>query len=68
GLFLWSPATGTHVVHDAIYDAFHAGGHESVLGYPTTDETDEAGGGRMQRFQNATIHWRADKGTWITDN
>ncbi|MEU5531647.1 hypothetical protein [Streptomyces sp. NPDC020362] len=68
GLFLWSPATGTHVVHDAIYDAFHAAGHESVLGYPTTDELDEAGGGKAQRFQKATIHWHPDKGTWITAN
>ncbi|QTE03061.1 LGFP repeat protein [Streptomyces cyanogenus] len=68
GLFLWSPSTGTHVVHDAIYDAFHGAGHESVLGYPTTDEVDEAGGGRAQRFQKATIHWHPDKGTWITDN
>ncbi|WP_308406133.1 hypothetical protein [Streptomyces naphthomycinicus] len=68
GLFLWSPATGTHIVHDAIYDAFHAAGHESALGYPTTDETDEPGGGRAQRFQKATIHWNPDKGTWITYN
>ncbi|MFH9663501.1 LGFP repeat-containing protein [Streptomyces sp. NPDC017248] len=68
GLFLWSPSTGTHVVHDAIYDAFHAAGHESVLGYPTTDEVDETGGGRAQHFQKATIHWHPDKGTWITDN
>ncbi|MER5889469.1 hypothetical protein ABT160_37070, partial [Streptomyces sp. NPDC001941] len=44
GLFLWSPQTGTHIVHDAIYDAFHNAGHEAALGYPTTDETDETGG------------------------
>jgi hypothetical protein len=65
GLFLWSPQTGTHIVHDAIYDAFHAGGHEAKLGYPTGDEADE-NGGRAQRFQNATIHWHPAKGTWIT--
>lgn len=68
GLFLWSPRTGAHTVHGAIYDAFHAAGHESALGYPLTDETDEAGGGKAQKFQKATIHWNADRGTWITDN
>ncbi|MCX5102207.1 hypothetical protein OG355_22295 [Streptomyces sp. NBC_00987] len=68
GLFLWSPQTGAHTVHGAIYDAFHAAGHESTLGYPLTDETDEAGGGKAQKFQKATIHWTAEKGTWITQN
>ncbi|WSD69798.1 hypothetical protein OG978_21935 [Streptomyces sp. NBC_01591] len=67
GLFLWSPQTGAHTVHGAIYDAFHAAGHESALGYPITDEMDEAGG-KAQKFQKATIHWNADRGTWITDN
>ncbi|WP_149184090.1 hypothetical protein [Streptomyces sp. TRM49041] len=67
GLFLWSPQTGTHTVHGAIYDAFRSAGHEKALGYPVTDEADEAGGGKAQRFQNATIHWHPDKGTWITE-
>lgn len=53
------------MVHDAIYDAFHAGGHESVLGYPTSEEVDEPGG-RVQHFQNATIHWSPARGTWTT--
>lgn len=65
GLFLWSPQTGTHTVHGAIYDAFHDAGNEAVLGYPLTDELDE-GGGKYQRFQQATIHWHPDQGTWIT--
>ncbi|MER5863272.1 hypothetical protein [Kitasatospora sp. NPDC002040] len=65
GLFLWSAATGTHVVHDAIYDAFHAAGHEAVLGYPTGEEVAEPGG-VAQQFQNATIHWNPTRGTWIT--
>ncbi|MFC5917395.1 LGFP repeat-containing protein [Streptomyces pulveraceus] len=68
GLFLWSPQTGTHTIHGAIYDAFHTAGHETALGYPLTDETDEAGGGTAQKFQKATIHWNPDRGTWITDN
>ncbi|BFV60875.1 hypothetical protein KCMC57_up59790 [Kitasatospora sp. CMC57] len=65
GLFLWSPATGTHIVHDAIYDAFHGSGHEAALGYPTSDEFAEPGG-TAQQFQNATIHWNPTRGTWIT--
>ncbi|MFF0431009.1 LGFP repeat-containing protein [Streptomyces sp. NPDC004327] len=67
GLFLWSPQTGTHIVHDAIYDAFHNAGHEAALGYPTTDEVAEPGGVK-QTFQKATIHWSATRGTWITTN
>ncbi|MFE2306027.1 hypothetical protein, partial [Streptomyces sp. NPDC059411] len=63
GLFLWSPQTGTHIVHGAIYDAFHAAGHEGALGYPRTDEFDEAGG-KAQQFQKATIHWNPSRGTW----
>ncbi|MEV6952539.1 hypothetical protein [Streptomyces sp. NPDC051183] len=67
GLFLWSPQTGTHVVHGAIYEAFHAAGHEKALGYAVTDEMDEAGG-KAQKFQKVTIHWNPAKGTWITNN
>ncbi|MFJ6700013.1 hypothetical protein ACIQM4_28735 [Streptomyces sp. NPDC091272] len=66
-LFLWSAETGTHPVQGAIYDAFREAGHEKALGYPTTDETDEAGG-KAQRFQKVTIHWHPDRGTWITNN
>ncbi|WP_226598611.1 LGFP repeat-containing protein [Streptomyces violascens] len=67
GLFTWSPPTGAHTVQGAIYDAFHAAGHEKALGYPMTDEVDEAGG-KAQRFQKVTIHWTASRGTWLTDN
>ena len=67
GLFLWSPQTGAHVVHGAIHEAFIAGGREKELGYPVTDEYDEAGG-RAQAFQGSTIHWHPDRGTWITAN
>ncbi|MBO1418027.1 hypothetical protein [Streptomyces sp. FH025] len=65
GLFLWSPQTGTHELHDAIHDAFATNGREATLGYPTTDEVDE-NGGKAQHFQNATIHWNPTQGTWIT--
>ncbi|MEU7169098.1 hypothetical protein AB0A70_31350 [Streptomyces morookaense] len=67
GLFLWSQQTGAHVVHGEIYKAFDKSGHEAALGYPVTDEVDEAGG-KAQKFQKSTIHWNPAKGTWITDN
>ncbi|RKN77792.1 hypothetical protein D7231_02420 [Streptomyces klenkii] len=67
GLFLWSPQTGAHPVHGEIYKAFHAAGHEAALGYPVTDEVDEAGG-KAQKFQKVTIHWNPSRGTWTTDN
>ncbi|MEU7135999.1 hypothetical protein [Streptomyces sp. NPDC046261] len=68
GLFLWSQQTGSHPVHGEIYKAFHEAGHEKALGYPLTDEMDEAGGGKAQKFQKVTIHWSPAKGTWTTPN
>jgi hypothetical protein len=40
---------------------------ESALGCPVTDKVDEPGG-KTQRFQQATIHLNADRGTWVTGN
>ncbi|MFE3326538.1 hypothetical protein [Streptomyces sp. NPDC059176] len=65
-LFLWSPVTGTHIVHGAIRQSFEANGNERKLGYPTSDEIPSGDGGRYQTFQNAVIHWHPDQGTWIT--
>ncbi|WP_234333956.1 LGFP repeat-containing protein [Streptomyces lavendulae] len=67
-LFLWSAQTGAHPVQGAIYEAFRTGGNERVFGYPVTDETDEAGNGKAQKFQNATIHWNPARGTWTTND
>ncbi|MFD8981083.1 LGFP repeat-containing protein [Streptomyces sp. NPDC059564] len=67
-LFLWSPQTGAHPVQGAVYEAFRTGGNERVFGYPVTDETDEAGNGKAQKFQNATIHWNPARGTWTTND
>jgi hypothetical protein len=67
GLFMWSAASGTHVIHGAIHDAFAANGREASLGYPTSDEIANADGvGVYQTYQNATIHWTPQRGTWIT--
>lgn len=65
-LFLWSPATGTHIVHGAIGQAFDANGNERNLGFPTSDEISSGDGGFYQNFQNAVIHWNPDQGAWIT--
>jgi hypothetical protein len=66
-LILWSPDTGAHVVHGAIHDAFAANGREAALGYPTNEETPHPdGNGVYQTYQNATIHWTPQQGTWIT--
>ena len=67
-LLLWSPATGAHVVHGAILDAFAANGREAALGYPTTEEIAHPDGvGVYQSYQRAVIHWTPQRGTWITD-
>jgi hypothetical protein len=66
-LFMWSPPTGVHVIHGAIHDAFAANGREAALGYPTSDEIPNSdGNGVYQTYQNATIHWTSQQGTWIT--
>ncbi|WP_265444647.1 LGFP repeat-containing protein [Flexivirga meconopsidis] len=65
-LFLWSQPTGTHIVHGEILKAFETNGREAALGYPTSDETDDGAGGRVQQFQNATINWTAAGGAVVT--
>jgi uncharacterized protein with LGFP repeats len=60
------PEAGTHEVHGAIWDKFKAMGElRSFLGFPVTDESDEGAGRRFSRFQNGTIHWRQDSGTFL---
>jgi uncharacterized protein with LGFP repeats len=54
----WSPATGPHDIFGAIRDKWASMGFErSVLGFPTTSEHDQPGGGRTQRFQGGVITW-----------
>ncbi|KAA2266640.1 hypothetical protein F0L68_02095 [Solihabitans fulvus] len=65
-LFLWSPATGTHIVHGAIGGEFGRSGNERALGFPTSDEISGSGGEIYQTFQNAVIHYTSSRGTWIT--
>ncbi len=65
-LFLWSSATGTHIVHGEIGKAFDSNGNERALGYPTSDEISSGDGGFYQNFQNAVIHWNSTQGAWVT--
>ena len=65
GLFMWSETTDAQPIHGMIHDAFVEGGREAVLGYPMTAEEPEGTDGRVQEFQNATIHWTPAKGAWI---
>jgi uncharacterized protein with LGFP repeats len=59
GSIYWTPATGAHEVHGAIYAEWASLGSErSVLGYPTTDESiPPGGGGRYNHFQAGSIYW-----------
>ena len=66
GSVYWSPATGAFSVHGAIRDRWASLGWErGSLGYPTSDEGDLAGGGRVSSFQHGRIAWTAAKGAWI---
>jgi hypothetical protein len=66
GVILWSAATGAYWVHGAIEQKFASSGREAKLGYPKGEEVAEGTSGRKQVFQNATIHWTAAKGAWVT--
>lgn len=60
----YSPSTGAHEVNGEIkakYDAIL--GPASVLGLPTTDESDVGDGmGRFNNFQHGSIYWTAHTG------
>jgi len=63
GSIYWNPATDAHEVHGAIRDRWSSlGWEESWLGYPTSDEEPEAGGGRISFFQNGFIDWSPANG------
>ncbi|MCF6737748.1 LGFP repeat-containing protein, partial [Blastococcus sp. KM273129] len=51
GSIYWTQATGARIVSGAVRDRWAASGWENgVLGYPTTDVTALAGGGRFAHF------------------
>ncbi len=59
GLIYWTAATGTYEVQGDIY-AYYASinGLDSILGTPTSDETDlPDGSGRYNTFQHGELRW-----------
>ena len=62
----WTPNTGAHEVHGAIYAQWASLGWErSGLGYPITDEY-AIPGGRRNDFVHGTITWQANTNTTQT--
>ncbi len=59
GAVYWTPSTGAHEVHGAIFAKWRSMGLErSVLGYPVTDEFSMPDGvGRASFFQGGAIYW-----------
>ncbi len=65
GVVYWSPATGAHEVHGAIYSAWAGLGWErGFLGFPTSDEY-AYNGGRRSDFQGGFIVWTPQGGTQV---
>ncbi|MGY3564794.1 Ig-like domain-containing protein [Sinomonas sp. RB5] len=67
GIICWSPTTGAHEVHGAIYTRYAAaGGPRGFLGFPTTDETKTPDGiGAYNHFSGSSggsIYWTSALG------
>ena len=66
GSIYWTPAGGAFEVHGNIHAKWASLGWEKgSLGYPTSDEGDLAGGGRVSNFQHGRICWTQAKGAWV---
>jgi LGFP repeat/Cysteine-rich secretory protein family len=62
GRVYWSVATGAREVHETILSRYlSAGGPNSALKLPTTDEY-SVPGGRQSEFQGGSIYWNAATG------
>ena len=65
GSIYWTPQTGAFSIHGDIRAKWASLGWErSPLGYPVSDEHDEAGG-RGNEFQHGRILWQPGKGAWV---
>ncbi|MGI8752093.1 MAG: GDSL-type esterase/lipase family protein [Acidimicrobiales bacterium] len=63
GAIFWSPASGAYEVHGIILGHYLAlGGPASILGFPTSDESPSANGGRLNTFQNGNLYWSPPTG------
>jgi uncharacterized protein with LGFP repeats len=57
----------SYVVWGAIRDKWNElGGSQGELGYPTSDETDTADGGKQTTFQHGTITWKPGEEATVT--
>ncbi len=66
GMIYYSPATGAHAVHGAILSRYLALGGPAGLGFPTTDESPAANGGRYNNFEYGAITWSPTAGAHET--
>lgn len=65
GSVYWSASTGAHAVKGAIFNKYMAFGYEhGKMGFPETDEVATIKNGVWQHFQNGSIYWRPDLGTY----
>jgi hypothetical protein len=63
GAIAWSKSTGVHEVHGAILRHWlDLGGPAGVMGLPTSDELEDANGGRRSEFEGGTIHYSSRTG------
>src|SRR4029077_349902 len=64
GSIYWSPATGAFEVHGGIPDKWASLGWEfGFLGFPVTNESPAANGGRFSGFQGGTVYWSPASGS-----
>ncbi|WP_068532320.1 LGFP repeat-containing protein [Tsukamurella pulmonis] len=59
GSVMWTSSTGARIVWGEIKRQYDLAGGVSKLGWPTTDETRDAGGRFVQKFQNGVLTWPA---------
>lgn len=63
----WTAQTGAHAIQGEFRAKYAAQGWERGLGYPTNDETTTSDNtGRYQNFENGTIVWHPQTGTFAT--
>lgn len=63
GFIYWHPNIGAYAVYGVIGEKWSRLGREAGFGYPLTDETPAAGGGRFNDFENSkSIYWHPRTG------
>ena len=63
GYVIWSPSTGAHTMFGSIYEKWKSLGGVSAYGFPTTDESPGARGGRFNDFNRGnSLYWSTPTG------